>query len=241
MAINTILSEDMIQRIKDTDYNFLEIINQKQKEYNSLKHKIIDLSRHSKGGDEDLKIIQAFEEQVKMIEKWASEESIEIIQNKSYKNTPKEYVIENKEIYFITDRYIFIPPTAIQKVKLKKQDAINLLKNLEDNNYYLRAIDEITIKHSSFKRYRSEYIKKLVGGTFKEAFDILKNEGTITYPHFYEITNPPSSWYQNKFIESFYYHCSNPNGKFKERCGKLKIEKGKEIIIKDQKYICFLL
>ena len=107
---------------------------------------------------------------------------------------------------------------------MKKQEAITLLRNLENNKYKLTENDNRIINHSSFKIYRSEHVKKLVDGSFFRVIRDLLDNGRLTYEDFSEITKPTSNWYRQKFIESFFYHCTNPKGQFYEKC------KGKKLI-----------
>jgi len=113
---------------------------------------------------------------------------------------------------------------------LKKQEAITLLRNLEKNDYKLTDNDRKIISHNSFKIHRSEHVKKLVDGSFFRAIRDLLNNGRLTYEDFNEITKPTSNWYRQKFIDSFYYHCTNPKGQFYEQCQGKKLIKSINII-----------
>ena len=112
---------------------------------------------------------------------------------------------------------------------LKKQAAITLLRNLENNDYNLTDNDRLIISHNSFKIYRSKHVKKLVDGSFFRVIRDLLNNGRLTYEDFNEITKPTSNWYRQKFIDSFYYHCTNPKGRFYEECQGKKIIKSIDI------------
>ena len=102
--------------------------------------------------------------------------------------------------------------------KLKKQEAFTLLRNLENNNYKLTDKDNRIINHNSFRKYRSEHVKRLVNGSFNRAIRALLDNRRLTYEDFTEITKPTSKWYRKKFIDSFFFHCTNPNGQFYEQC-----------------------
>lgn len=122
MAINKISSEDAILEIIDVDYHWPKVIDEKQKEYNSLKHKIISLKAQYRNNAEAMKNLKYFEDQAIRIEEWAEEEGIEIVKNIDQEKKPVKQVNEDGKLFFITGRYIFVPPTDNQKLILKKQD-----------------------------------------------------------------------------------------------------------------------
>ena len=115
--------------------------------------------------------------------------------------------------------------------KLKKQEAFILLRNLENDNYKLTDKDNRTINHNSFRKYRSEHVKRLVNGSFNRAIRALLDNRRLTYEDFTEITKPTSQWYRKKFIDSFFYHCTNPNGQFYEQCKGKNLSRN--VIVRD--------
>lgn len=117
-----------------------------------------------------------------------------------------------------------------QEFKLTQNDAFELLKNLEKQNYVLTTKDTSILKHESFKRYKSDHIKRLVGITFDSVFAELDKQTQVTHQKFFAITRPPSGWYEIPFIESFNYHCTNKkDGKYYHRCKGRKFNKNKII------------
>jgi len=123
---------------------------------------------------------------------------------------------------------------------LKKQDAFTLLRNLENNNYKLTDKDNKIIHHSSFRKYRSEHVKRLVNGRFYRAIRALFDNRRLMYEDFTEITKPTSHWYRKKFIDSFFYHCTNPNGQFYEQCKGKFITKNVIVSDNGQSIKCFV-
>ena len=110
--------------------------------------------------------------------------------------------------------------------KLKQKDAFSLLKKLENNDYEITPADEEIINHDSFKRWRSDHIKKLVKNSFDSVFSELDTQGVLTHGKFFKITNPPSDWYKPRYIESFAFHCNSKKwGKYYEKCKNRKFEK----------------
>ena len=122
-----------------------------------------------------------------------------------------------------------------------QQKSFTLLRNLE-NNYYKPTKEDLELmEHSSFKKYRGEHVKKLVDGSFFRAVRDLLNNGWLTYENFNEITKPVSNWYRQKFIDSFYYHCTNPKGQFYEQCKDKKLIKSNDHYDnKNKAKICFI-
>lgn len=111
------------------------------------------------------------------------------------------------------------------KATLKSKDAFALLKNLEKENYVTTPEEVKIMDHPSFKRYRSEHIKRLVKDTFNSVFAELEKQTKMTHEKFFAITRPPAKWYKIRFIESFSFHCTNPQGVYFEKCKGKKFKK----------------
>jgi hypothetical protein len=112
---------------------------------------------------------------------------------------------------------------------LRKENAFKLLRRLESTNYMITENDKWIMNHKSFKIYRSEHVKKLVGGSFFRALRNLLENGRLSYDDFNDITKPASNWYRQKFIDSFFYHCTNPKGQFYNYCQGKKLIKSSGI------------
>ena len=113
-----------------------------------------------------------------------------------------------------------------KKDPLKKKIAHELLKNLEDDNYDLSDEDIETQKHTSFKGYRSQYIKRMTKN-FDDVFKLLESETKIPIDKFDEYIDPPSQFYRIALINSFQWHCNDPKGDFHKRCRGKKLHPGK--------------
>ena len=106
-----------------------------------------------------------------------------------------------------------------------KDKAFRLLRNLEDDNYIISESDKILMNHEYFKVFRNNHVKKLVDRSFFRALRGLLDNKVLSYDDFSTITKPSSNWYRQKFIESFYYHCSNPAGQFYDLCKGKSVKK----------------
>ena len=113
----------------------------------------------------------------------------------------------------------------IPKDKLKKKDALRVLKKLESvDEKELDENDKIIMNHQSFKGYRSEYLKKYKHN-FDEIFDELLDGKHITLDDFYKRCNSPSQFYNQYLVQSFKFACNSIKGGFYNKChsGKVKI------------------
>lgn len=128
------------------------------------------------------------------------------------------------------------------KFKFVKKEAKGLLRNLEDDNYGINDYDSRIIEHNSFKRFKSEHVTYLRGDSFITAFEKLEIQTKLSYDEFFEITKPPSEWFQKHFINSFNSHCNNwKTGMFYYRCENKEYGMDREFIVDGETKKGFIL
>lgn len=128
------------------------------------------------------------------------------------------------------------------KVPLTLKEANDLLKKLENPNYKIKEVDKDIINHKSFSNYKSKYINNHFSQeAFDVAFDELKDEGKLPYSKFVMLTNPPSKWFEEKFINSFINNCNHSNRRYYEKISNKKFKSSVTMNIEGKNEKCFLL
>lgn len=124
---------------------------------------------------------------------------------------------------------------------LKRKDAFTLLKRLKDDSHKITKSEKGIIEHDSFPHWVSIYMKKQYPiDIFDDYFYELRQIGRLRIDKFIHHTNPPSKWYEKKFINRFMHQCNHPNGKYynKKQSSSLLRKRIKNIeyfILKDKK------
>lgn len=102
--------------------------------------------------------------------------------------------------------------------KLKKGEALDLLKRLENPNYPKTDSDKQILKHKSFTHWSSVYMKKYYPiKIFDDAYYELSQNKRLSISRFFQFTNPPSKWYEEKFLNIFIYHCNRAGDKYNNK------------------------
>lgn len=245
---------NLIKYDESDRYHYKHHIERMQKRYNELKGIISQLRFEKDPRDE--KYIDEYKKEIADIEEWAKDEGLVKVLHRDREKGVGAYP-DGVEKKIDWERFTFEEPTTNEKEnnkddldnaqltkqvsesKITKDEAFDLLKKLEGKNHKITKADNNIIDNKSFSHWSSEYKKKnFPPELFDEAFDELKVEGRLQYSTFVFLTNPPSNWYEEKFIYSFIYHCIHPNGRYFYRKNKKKFESNKKVKIdcKEEKY-----
>ena len=141
-----------------------------------------------------------------------------------------EYRSKRSDIQPIDSNILKEKSTETAKEKspsLKKVEAYELLKKLENEEYIISEDDEVIMSHASFKGYRTRYIREELKPDFEDVFKLLEAESKIPVTNFSEYLKPPSKYYETTLVNSFQWHCNKEKGRFHDRCNGKELRSGK--------------
>lgn len=250
---------NLIKYDESDRYHYKHHIERMQKRYNELKGIISQLRFEKDPRDE--KYIDEYKKEIADIEEWAKDEGlVKVLHRDREKGVGEYYPNGGGKEKVDWERYTFEEPTLNEKEnnkddfgneqlteqvfegKITNDEAFDLLKKLEKRNYKKKKADNLIIDNKSFSHWSSEYIKKnFLQESFNEAFEELKLNGILEYSKFVFLTNPPSKWYEKKFINIFIYHCNHPKGRYFNQKNNKKFEADKKMNIDGDRKKCFLL